>query len=87
MFTEARGARIQLSAVRDRFDHEYGASAGERLRLGCRTVTGEGSVVYELHVSLPAVTAIRAADGTVSLKDLIGKAPPLGPGCRHASVP
>jgi ribonuclease T2 len=87
MFTEAEGGRIQLSAVRDRFDQEYGASAGDRLRLSCRNVTGAGSVVYELHLSLPAVTEIRAPDGTVSLKDLIGKGPPIGPGCRHASVP
>jgi ribonuclease T2 len=87
IFTEAQGGRIQLSAVRDRFDQEYGASAGDRLRLSCRNVTGEGSVVYELHVSLPAVTAIRAPDGTLSLKDLILKGPPLGPGCRNASVP
>jgi ribonuclease T2 len=87
MFADAEGGRIALSAVRDKFDAEYGAGAGERLRLSCRNVTGEGSVAYELHVSLPAVTQIRAPDGTVSLKDLILNGPPLGPGCRNASVP
>jgi hypothetical protein len=33
------------------------------------------------------VTELRTPDGTLSLKDLILKGPPLGPGCRHASVP
>jgi len=87
MFTEAQGGRILLSAVRDKFDAAYGAGAGERVRLSCRNVTGQGSVVYELHVSLPPVTELRTADATLSLKDLILKGPPLGPGCRHASVP
>jgi ribonuclease T2 len=87
MFTEAEGGRIQLSAVHDKFDAEYGAGAGERVRLSCRNVTGQGSVVYELHLSLPPVTELRTPDGTLSLKDLILKGPPLGPGCRHASVP
>ncbi|MDT5211500.1 MAG: ribonuclease [Mycobacterium sp.] len=87
MFTEAEGGRISLGAVRDRFDTDYGAGAGERVRLSCRNVTGQGSVVYELHLSLPPVTELRAPDGTQSLKDLIVKAPPLGPGCRNASVP
>jgi ribonuclease T2 len=87
MFTDAEGGRIALSAVRDKFDVEYGAGAGERLRLSCRNVTGQGSVVYELHLSLPAVTQIRAPDGTISLKSLILNGPRLGPGCRNASVP
>jgi ribonuclease T2 len=87
MFASAQGGRIQLSAVRDKFDAEYGAGAGERVRLSCRNVTGQGSVAYELHLSLPPVTALRTPDGTLSLKDLILKGPALGPGCRHASVP
>jgi ribonuclease T2 len=87
MFATAQGGRIQLSAVRDKFDAEYGSGAGERVRLSCRNVTGQGSVAYELHLSLPPVTALRTPDGTLSLKDLILKGPALGPGCRHASVP
>jgi ribonuclease T2 len=87
MFASAQGGRIQLSAVRDKFDAEYGSGAGERVRLSCRNVTGQGSVAYELHLSLPPVTALRTPDGTLSLKDLILKGPALGPGCRHASVP
>jgi ribonuclease T2 len=87
MFAQAEGNRIQLSAVRDKFNAEYGAGAGERVRLSCRNVTGQGSVVYELHLSLPPVTELRPPDGTLSLKDLMPKGPALGPGCRHASVP
>jgi ribonuclease T2 len=87
MFAEAQGGRIALSAVRDRFDAEYGAGAGQRVRLSCRNLTGEGSVVYELHLSLPPVTQLRTPDGTLSLKDLVHNGPPLGPGCRNASVP
>jgi ribonuclease T2 len=83
MFAQAQGGRIALSAVREKFDAEYGTGAGERLRLSCRNVTGQGSVAYELHLSLPAVTDI----GALSLKDLIRKGPPLSPGCRNASVP
>jgi ribonuclease T2 len=87
MFTEAEGGRIALSAVRDEFDAEFGVGAGERVRLSCRNVTGQGGVAYELHLSLPAVTELKTPDGTLSLKDLIVKAPPLAPGCRNASVP
>ncbi|WP_123028006.1 ribonuclease T2 family protein [Mycolicibacterium stellerae] len=87
MFTEAQGGRIALSDVRDKFDREYGAGAGDRLRLSCRNVTGQGGVVYELHLSLPSVTEISGPDGTRPLKDLILDGPPLGQGCRNASVP
>ncbi len=87
MFAEAEGGRIDLSAVRDKFDAEYGGGAGQRLRLTCRNVTGQGSVAYEMHLSLPPVTELRTPDGTLSLKDLIVTAPPLAPGCLHASVP
>lgn len=87
IFTDAEGGRLELSAVRERFDAEYGVGAGERLRLTCRNVTGQGSVAYEMHLSLPAVTELRTPDGTLSLKDLMLKGPPLAPGCRHASVP
>jgi len=86
-FTEAQGRHLTLTAVHDRFDAEFGEGAGQRVGLSCRNVTGQGSVVYELHVSLPPVTELRTADATLSLKDLILKGPPLGPGCRHASVP
>jgi ribonuclease T2 len=87
MFADAEGGRIALSAVRGEFDAAFGAGAGERLRLSCRNVTGQGSVAYELHLSLPPVNELRTPDGALSLKDLIIKAPLLAPGCRNASVP
>ena len=87
IFTEAEGGRLQLSDVQDKFDQVYGAGAGDRIRLSCRNMTGQGSLAYELHLSLPPVAELRALDGTLSLKDLILKGPPLGPGCLHASVP
>jgi ribonuclease T2 len=78
---------MQLSGVQDKFNQAYGAGAGDRVRLSCRNMTGVGSVAYELHLSLPPVPDLRAVDGTLSLKDLIVKAPSLSPGCMHASVP
>jgi ribonuclease T2 len=87
MFADAEEGRIQLSDVQDKFNQMYGAGAGDRVRLSCRNLTGQGSVAYELHLSLPPVSELRTPDGTLSLKDLILKGPPLSPGCLHASVP
>jgi ribonuclease T2 len=87
IFTEAEGGRIQLSVVQDKFNQVYGAGAGDRVRLSCRNMTGQGSLAYEIHLSLPPVTELRKPDGALSLKELIVKGPPLDPGCLHASVP
>jgi ribonuclease T2 len=87
MFSDAEGDRMSLSDVRDKFDDVYGRGAGERVRLSCRNLTGEGSIMYELHLSLPPVTELRDDGDPLPLKDLILKGPPIGPGCRHASVP
>ena len=87
MFADAEEGRIQLSDVQDKLNQVYGAGAGDRVRLSCRNMTGQGSLAYELHLSLPPVPDLRGPDGTLSLKDLILKGPPLGPGCLHASVP
>ena len=51
---EATRAAGTLSTVRDQFDAEFGAGAGERVALTCRNVTGEGSVAYEVQLSLTA---------------------------------
>lgn len=87
MFAQNAGGRIQLREVREALDREFGAGAGDRVRLSCRNVTGLGSLAYELHLSLPPVTELRTSQGVRSLDDLIVKAPPLGPGCQHASLP
>jgi ribonuclease T2 len=87
MFADAQEGRIQLSDVQHKFNETYGAGAGDRIRLSCRNMTGHGSLAYELHLSLPPVSDLRALDSTLALKDLIVKAPPIAPGCMHASVP
>ena len=84
MFADAD--RMTLSAIRDGFDEAYGQGAGERVRLSCRNVTGQGSVVYELHLSLPAVRDLQDAGDTLSLKRLLPEGPPIAEGCRHGGV-
>lgn len=87
MFADVQGGRIPLTEIQDKLDQELGGGAGDRFRLSCRNVTGHGSLAYELHLSLPPVTELRAAGKTLPLRDLMLNAPTLGPGCRHASVP
>jgi len=86
MFKEAAGASMTISRVRDRFDAEFGAGAGERVGLSCRNVTGEGSVIYEVQMSLPPVVDIATSGNALSLGDLLLKGPPLSPQCRHGHV-
>jgi ribonuclease T2 len=87
IFAANEGGRLQLRDVQSELNREFGAGAGDRIRLSCRNVTGLGSVAYELHLSLPPVTELRTSEGIRPLKDLIVKAPALGPGCQHASLP
>jgi len=87
MFKESEGKRITLSTVRDQFNAQFGEGAGDRVALTCRNLTGEGSVIYELHVSLPPVTELRTAGDTPSLKRLLLAGPPITAGCRHGNVP
>ena len=86
MFTEAAGAPMTITRVREKFDAEFGAGAGERVGLSCRTVTGEGNVVYEVQMSLPPVVDISTGADALSLGDLLLKGPPLSPQCRHGHV-
>jgi ribonuclease T2 len=87
VFADDEDRRIEVSEVQDVFNRQFGAGTGDRVRLSCRNMTGHGSVAYEIHLSLPGVDHLRGADNTLSLKDLMAAAPPLGPGCRHATVP
>jgi ribonuclease T2 len=88
MFVGNRGGRVQLTDIREVFDDEFGIGAGDRVRLSCRSVTGHGSLAYELHLSLPSVERLRGHDGDLRpLKDLLADGPTIGPGCLHASVP
>lgn len=87
LFTEAQGRHLTLTAVHDRFDAEFGEGAGQRVGLSCRNVTGEGSVIYEVQMSLPAVVDLNTTDSAASLGDLLLKGPPISAQCRHGRVP
>jgi ribonuclease T2 len=87
VFREAEGKHLTLSAVRNKFDAAFGEGAGERVGLSCRNVTGEGSVIYEVQMSLPPVVDLNTTDDAASLGDLLLKGPPISPECRHGRVP
>lgn len=87
VFRDAAGSRLTLAAVRSRIDETYGAGAGERVGLGCRTAPGEGAVIVEVRLSLPPVMALRDGDGLASLGTLLGDGPPIPVQCRHGSLP
>jgi ribonuclease T2 len=87
MFQAAQGKRLSATTLRQKFTDEFGEGAGDRVNLSCRNATGEGSVVYEVHVSLPEVTDLRTPKGDVSLANLILEAPPIAEGCRGGRVP
>jgi len=72
--------------VRGKFDDAFGKGAGERVGLSCRNVTGEGGVIYEVQMSLPAVVDLNTSDDAVSLGALLLKGPPISPECRHGRV-
>lgn len=84
---DAPGDRLTLSAVQERVDAAFGAGAGARVALDCRTSPGEGAVVVEVQFSLPPVAALRDNEGTVSLANSLREGPPLPVQCRHGSVP
>jgi ribonuclease T2 len=84
---DAAGGRTTLAAVRGRVDETFGAGAGERVGLGCRTASGEGAVVVEVRLSLPPVVSLRDSGETAPLGELLEDAPPMPVQCRHGSVP
>lgn len=84
---DAAGGRLSLAAIRARIDETFGAGAGERVGLGCRTAAGTGAVIVDVRLSLPPVVALRDADGTVSLGESLREGPPMPVQCRHGSVP
>ena len=87
VFTQAQGQRLSPSTVRDRFDAEFGEGAGERVGLVCAQPDGEEPVVYEVHLSLPPVADLRAAENTLPLADLLATGPTVSAGCSNGSVP
>jgi ribonuclease T2 len=87
LFAAAPGGRITLTAIRDRFDKQFGDGAGQRVGLSCRKKTGEQPVVYEVQMSLPSVAALNTGNTALSLGQLLEKGPPITAQCRHGSVP
>lgn len=87
LFEKAQGGELSLGAVRDRFEAEFGAGAGDRVTITCRDVEGEEFVIYEVHFSLPPVSQFGAPEKKLSLGDLLVKGPTISAGCRRGSVP
>jgi ribonuclease T2 len=87
VFGEAAGGHLSASAIRDRFDAEFGTGAGKRVGLKCRSVDREGLVVYEVRLSFPPVVELGSDGGTMSLRDALGKGPTISAGCRSGRVP
>lgn len=87
VFEQARGQRLSPSTVRDRFDAEFGEGAGQRVGLVCGAVDGQEALVYQVHLSLPPVAELRAAENTLPLADLLPKGPTVSAGCSDGSVP
>lgn len=86
VFGAAAGGRLSVSAVRDRFDAEFGKGAGMRVGLKCRGADREGLVAYEVRLSFPPVVDLGADGRTVSLRDALGKGPTISAGCRYGRV-
>jgi ribonuclease T2 len=87
IFNQAAKRTLNLSTVRDRFDAQFGKGAGDRVALSCRNATGEGSVVYEVQMSLPPVNALGIDGKALSLGDLLLDGPAIPATCRHGRVP
>lgn len=87
VFQNASGGRITLSAIRERIDRQFGPGAGDRVALGCRNVTGEGAIVVDVRLSLPAVAMLRTVDDSLDPGRLLAAAPPIAVGCRQGHVP
>ena len=48
---------------------------------------GQGSVAYEVRLSLPAVVDLNAGDGPMSLGEALAKGPTVPAGCGQGRVP
>lgn len=87
LFDRAEGRRLAPRSVREAFDSEFGRGAGNRVGLTCRDVNREGTLVYEVHLSLPPVTDLRNGATTPSLAEALAKGPTIPAGCGQGRVP
>jgi ribonuclease T2 len=84
VFARSAGGRLTSRSVREAFDARFGSGAGARVSLSCRDARGQGSVVYEVRLSLPPVVALEKSS---ALADALAAGPTVAPGCSQASVP
>jgi len=87
LFDQADGRRLAPRTVREAFDAEFGRGAGNRVGLTCRDVSRQGTVVYEVHLSLPPVTDLQAGKTGPSLAEALPKGPTIPAGCGQGRVP
>lgn len=83
IFVDAESTQINQSALSEAFDLTFGAGAGERVAMVCRNVSGEGSVIHEIHVSLPDVAELSPDGEAPALRELVLQGPVVDAGCRH----
>lgn len=85
VFDDAVGRGLSSRSIRDAFDSRFGKGAGSRISLVCRDVRGQGSVAFEVRLSLPPVTQLR--QDSPALADALAGGPTVPPGCGQARVP
>ena len=79
--------QVSSKSLREAFDAEFGRGAGRRIGLDCRNANGQGSVAYEVRLSLPAVVELNANNGPMSLGEALAKGPAVPAGCGQGRVP
>lgn len=84
VFDRAAGRELSSRAVRDAVGARLGSAAADRVALSCRPGGDGRAVVFEVRLSLPAVSAL---DPAGSLADALAAGPPVGPGCGRAALP
>lgn len=83
VFEKSVGRRLAPRTVRQTFDDAFGQGAGGRVSLSCRQVDGQGSLVYEVRLSLPPVSELRGD----SLGMALARGPAIPAGCGQGTVP
>ncbi|MCH9721279.1 MAG: ribonuclease T(2) [Actinomycetia bacterium] len=87
LFDDASGRVLSARSLRETFDAQFGGGAGKRVGLSCRNAGNQGSVVYEVRLSLPPVVDLPATPGGVSLREVLAKGPAIPAGCGQGRVP
>ncbi len=84
LFAGAEDRRVSSRSVREAFDARFGDGAGTRIGMDCRDARGEGPVVYEVRLSLPAVQRL---EPNRPLGEALAAAPAVPPGCGQGRLP